>query len=321
MRKFTILLLPIVIVAGFIVFSRYQKLINPLVGEDTVEPVLVSRQKSRDKTPLSDKPERIVSLAPNITEILFALGLDKKIVAVSSDSDYPAEAANKKKVGTFWQPSTEAIITSRPDLVITLSFEQQKSVAETLNRLGYQVLTLKIEKIEELRAAVKEVSITTGCKQAGDKLANDIESRLYDLQSKVESANKVKVLWVIQSEPLRAAGRNTFVNKLLELAGGENAVESTFQQYPPIGTEQLLTCSAEVIIQSAMGTRNIADQQRAAEKFWSRWTNLPAVKNNRIYVVDSDIVLRLGPRLPQGIEMITRCLHPDIFGTTSEAVD
>ena len=100
---------------------------------------------SRTSTTTS-RPERIVSLAPNITEILFELGLGEKIVAVSSDSDYPNEAAEKKKVGTFWQPNTEAVIAAKPDLVITLRTRtnQQKAVADSLRRLGYQVLLLQL---------------------------------------------------------------------------------------------------------------------------------------------------------------------------------
>jgi len=310
MKKLSILLLPIVIVAGFIVISWYQKLLSPTTGEDEVKHPLISKQKSRDKMARTGKPQRIVSLAPNITEILFALGLDKEIVAVSSDSDYPAGAANKKKVGTFWQPNTEAVIVSKPDLVITLWFEQQNQVAESLKRLDYPVLTLKIEKIEELLTAIQQIGVATGSKQRAEQLAKDISTQLNELQSKFGSAYKVKVLWVVQPEPLRVAGRNTFVNKLIELAGGENAVGQTIQQYPPIGTEEILTCGAEIIIQSAMGTAGTSEQQKAAEKFWSKFAALPAVKNNRIYVVQPDTVLRLGPRLCQGIELIANCLHP-----------
>ncbi|MHC4417752.1 MAG: helical backbone metal receptor, partial [Planctomycetota bacterium] len=102
-----------------------------------------------------NSPARIVSLAPNLTEILFALELDEKIVGVSNNSDYPAAAANKKKVGSFWQPNIETIIAAKPDLVVTLQTrtEQQKSVSDSLRRLGFKVLTLKIEKIEELFTA------------------------------------------------------------------------------------------------------------------------------------------------------------------------
>lgn len=258
-------------------------------------------------------PERIVSLAPNLTEILFELGLDEKIVGVTSDSDYPTEAANKKKVGTFWQPNTEAIIACKPDLVITLDFKQQKTVAETLNRLGYKALILKTDNIEELWAAIQMIGTDTGCRQRADELIENIKSKLSKLQSKTISADSVRTLWIIQPEPLRVAGRNTFINELIELAGGENAIGPTIQQYPSINTEELLTCGAEVIIQSTMDSGNIEKQQQAAELYWSKYPNLPAVRNKRIYVLDSDVMLRLGPRLPQAVEEIGRCLYPDIF--------
>lgn len=260
-----------------------------------------------------NKPARIVSLAPNLTEILFALGLDDKIVGVTLHSDYPPAATKKPNIGGFWQPDIEAVIAAKPDLVITLWFEQQKAVADSLNRLRVKVLTLKIEKIEELLTAIQKIGAATGCKPRADQLVKNTRNQLNDLQSKFSSANKVRMLWVSQVEPLRVAGRNTFINKLIELAGGENAIGPTIQQYPHIGTEELLACGAETIIQSAMGTSSIAEQQQAAQVFWSRWPNLPAVKNNRIYVVEPDTVVRLGPRLCQGIELIAQCLHPDIF--------
>jgi len=273
-----------------------------------------------NSTDSPNKPTRIVSLAPNLTEILFALGLDEEIAAVSNGSDYPPEAAKKSKVGTFWQPNTEAIIASKPDLVITLWFEQQKSVADSLNRLGYEVLTLKIEKIEELLTAIQKIGTAADCRQHADELAENISTQLDDLKSKLSSTTNVKVLWVVQVEPLRVAGRNTFINELIELAGGENAIGPTISQYPQIGTEELLVCGAQAIIQSAMGKSNIPEQQQAAERSWSRWANLPAVKNNRIYVVEPDTTLRLGPRLSQGIEIVARCLHPDVFTRTHDAV-
>ena len=279
----------------------------------------VTKVHNRNVTPLPNKPARIVSLAPNLTEILFALGLGEQIVAVSNDCDYPLKAANKKKIGTFWQPNTETIIACKPELVVTLWFEQQKAVADSLKRLGYRILTLKIEKIDELLTAIQKIGTATDCKANADQLVKNINSQLNELQLKLGSANKVKVLWVVQAEPLRVAGRNTFINELIELAGGENAIGNTLQQYPPIGTEEILTCGAETIIQSAMGTGNMAEQQKAAENFWSRWEHLPAVKNNRIYVVKPDTVTRLGPRLCQGIELIAQCLHPDIFAQKQNA--
>jgi len=265
------------------------------------------------------RPDRIVSLAPNLTEILFALGLDDKIVAASSDSDYPAQAALKEKVGTFWQPNTEAIIAAKPDLVLTLAFEQQKTVAETLKRLRINVLTLKIEKIDELLAAIRQIGTATGKMEPADKLVADITERMNNLKSKLAQAQKPKVLWVIQTEPLRVAGRNTFVNELIQLAGGENTVGPTIQQYPSLGSEELLVSTPQVIIQSAMGQENLSQQQLSAEAFWAKWPTLPAVKNKKIYVINPDTVLRLGPRFADGIELIAQHLHPDIFAESLDA--
>ncbi|MGD9109485.1 MAG: helical backbone metal receptor [Phycisphaerales bacterium] len=263
-------------------------------------------------------PQRIVSLAPNITEILFALGLGDKVIAVSNDCDYPAAALEKNKVGPYWQPNTESVISCRPDLVITLQTksEHQKSILNSLKRMRFNVLPLKLETIEELLAAIKIVGSATDCRQRAEELAKNISERLNNLEQALSSTDKVKVMWVVQVEPLRVAGRNTFINELIELAGGENAVGPTIAQYPSLSSEDVLICGAQVIIQSAMGTDDILNQQQASETFWGKFKALPAVKNNRIYVIEPDTTLRLGPRLPQGAETIARCLHPDNFRQT-----
>jgi iron complex transport system substrate-binding protein len=108
-------------------------------------------------------------------------------------------------------------------------------------------------------------------------------------------------------------GIKTFVNEIIDLAGGQNVISPTGDQYPSVGTETILTCGAEVIIQSAMGTEDITKQQETAEKFWSRYANLPAVKDKKIYVIEADTVLRLGPRLPDGAMAVAKLLHPELF--------
>ena len=276
--------------------------------------IIFASQKKPDTgiTAPNSPPERIVSLAPNITEILFAIGLGDKLVAVSNDSDYPPEAGDINKVGTFLQPSTESIIAAKPDLVITLWFEQQKSVANTLERLGYKVLDLRMKKISELPESIQQIGIATASQKKAEMLAKTIENKINELKARYSRAEKTKVLLVIWEEPLRVAGRNTFLNEVIETAGGENAIGKTLQEYPSISTEQTLSCGAEVIIQSAMSKDNIETQQKNAEHFWSEYPNLPAVKNGRIYVLYSDALLRLGPRLPEGIELIANCLYGDV---------
>jgi iron complex transport system substrate-binding protein len=257
--------------------------------------------------------DRIVSAAPSLTEILFALGLEEKIVAVSNNSDYPPQAAEKKKVGTFWQPNIEAVIAAKPDLVITLGFKQQRDLAERLKRIGYNSLTLNIEKISELFEAIERIGAATGRQCEADELNHNITKKLSDLSSLVGREKKVRVLWVVQREPLRVAGRDTFVNEMIELAGGENAIGPTVHKYPPIGAEQVIASGADVIIEPAMGQEDLAGQKETLLKYWSKFKNVPAVKKERVYVIRGDTVSRLGPRLFEGTESIARCLRPDLF--------
>jgi iron complex transport system substrate-binding protein len=221
-------------------------------------------------------------------------------------------------MGTFWQPNSEVIIAARPDLVVCETFLQQKETAQTLKRAGLNVLSLRVESIEELFSAIAKISQAAGCDERGERLAADINDQLGQIRAKTASARKAKVLWVMETERLRVAGVNTFVNEIIELAGGQNAIEPTGDQYPSIGTEVILGCGAEVIIQSAMGTTDIQKQQTAAENFWSRFTNLPAVKDKRVYVINPDTVLRLGPRLPQGAISVAKLLHPELFAQADD---
>ena len=261
------------------------------------------------KTVPEVEPQRIVSLAPNITEILFELGIGNRVVAVSNDCDWPAEAKNREQVGSFWQPNVEAIIASKPDLVITLWFQQQSNVADTLRRLGYNVLTLKLEKLDELEPAIEKIGAATGHKAEAEKLIDRIYSQINHVKQKYENQERPLVLWVVQPQPLRVAAGDTFITELLALAGAENTISSTRYQYPGLSREEILTCGADVIIQAAMYKDNIERQKQEAFAFWSEYQNLPAVQNGRIYIVESDTILRLGPRIGFGLEQMGQVIH------------
>lgn len=257
--------------------------------------------------------QRIVSLAPNLTEILFALGLDEEIVGVTIFSDYPPAALKKPKIGTFWQPNIEAVIAAKPDLVVTLEFPQQKEAARRLRRIGCNCLTVNIEKLGDLFEAIGRIAAATGKDAEAAELASDLRSRFDGLSALAAKYERAKVLWVIAREPLRVAGRDTFVNEIIELAGGENAIGRTMHKYPPIGSEQVIASAPDVIIEPAMGSKTVSEQQKEALRYWSRFKNVPAVANGRIYVISPDTVCRLGPRLPLGVETLARCLRPELF--------
>jgi ABC-type hemin transport system substrate-binding protein len=188
----------------------------------------------------SHAPTRIVSMAPNLTEILFSLDLDESIVGVTRDSDYPPTAAQKPTVGTFWQPNIEAVIALKPDLVVALDLQQQRSLAGRLTRMGYKCLMLDISTVEDLFAAISDVAAATNRGEQAERVLNSMKAKMTAVRDKTRGRDRVKVLWVVQREPLRVAGRNTFINELIELAGGENAIGQTLHVYPPIGGEQII---------------------------------------------------------------------------------
>ncbi|MBN2181551.1 MAG: ABC transporter substrate-binding protein [Sedimentisphaerales bacterium] len=265
----------------------------------------------------TDEISRIISTAPNITEILFALGLEEKIAAVTSDSIYPPAAAKKTKIGNFWQPDIETIIATKPNLVVTLGFPlypQQQNLADRLRRIGYTCLTVfNNEQISDLFDAINKLGLATQTQDKAYILATQIQNEIKRISLLTTETEKIRVLYVVQREPLRVAGTDTFINEMISLAGGENAIGPTIQKYPPIGTEQLILCNADVIIEPTMGQKNSEQLRNNAVEYWSRYKNIPAVENNRIYVVDDDTISQLGPRLNEGVETIARCLRPELF--------
>lgn len=274
---------------------------------------LFGQQQGEKDAAFSIGPERIVSMAPNLTEILFALGLGDKIAGVAAGSDYPPAALSKPKMGSFWQPSIEAVISAKPDLVVTLGFSQQRNLAQRLERIGYRSLTVNIDSVSELYEAIKKIGGVTGRGAQADELVLGVGEKLKNLSALVGGEDKVKVLWVVQREPLRVAGRNTFVNEMIELAGGENAIGPTVHKYPPISSEQVYACGADVIIEPAMVSNDLGSERAGAVKYWGGFKNVGAVKNGRVYVIDGDIVSRLGPRLYEAVETIASCLRPGLF--------
>ena len=258
---------------------------------------------------VSDGPRavRIVSLAPNVTEILFALGAGERVAAVTSHCNWPPAATTKAKVGTFWQPNLEAIIGARPDLVVALDMAQQALVVQRLSRMGYRCLTLSIDTVGQLMEAIETLGRALGCPDQVGSLRASLTRRLATAGQM--PGPRPRVLWVVQRSPLRVAGQRTFVNEMIELAGGRNAVGPTIYRYPPIGAEQVLACRPEVIIEPGEVAGLTACEGPQAE-FWNRFKGVPAVADHRIYRVNADVVSRLGPRLADGVEQIAQCLRP-----------
>lgn len=254
---------------------------------------------------------RIISMAPNLTEILFALGLDDEIVGITKDSTYPEKAKTKTCVGTFWQPDIEAVLMCRPTLVLTLGFEQQATLAHRLEKIGCETLSLNIESIADLYEAVSIIASKVNKSEQAKKLVLATQNKQKELTERYASSDKIKVLWVVQRQPLRVAGTKTFANELIEIAGGVNAIGETINVYPPIGNEEFIGSMPDIIIEPAMDTKQIQTQKATAKEFYRRFSMVPAVANDRIYIIDGDLASRLGPRLAEAMQKVAGCLWPE----------
>lgn len=251
---------------------------------------------------------RIISMAPNLTEILFALGVGDRIVGVTKFSTYPPQAKEITSIGTFWQPDIEAMLALSPTFMFNLWFDQQAAVVSRMERIGCEVLTLRIETVEQLYEAIFEMGQAVG----KGREAEGMVQRLKDKQAKMVACyanrEKPKVLWVIQRYPFRVAGRETFINELIEMAGGVNAIGTTLTQYPPVNTEEVIGSMPDVIIEPVMDPKLFDEQQSSAAEFYHRYAVVPAVRNGRIHIIDGDVVSRLGPRLEEAAKLIAECL-------------
>ncbi len=282
--------------------------------------ILASRQATASVKPVV--PQRIVSLAPNMTELLFALGLGPRIVGVCTFCDYPPEALEKPLIGDYWQPDIEAIIARHPDIIISEKYPQHTEILDRLSRMGYMTASLESGTLPQFFDTISELGRLTGSMPQAAALEKKVRDELAAVTQAVAGRPRPRVLWVVDEQPLRVAGRNTFINDIIETAGGQNAIGPTVNLYPPMGIEHVLAAGVDVIIQPSMNpAASLEIQQKAARENWSRWPAIPAVRNGRIYVIEADAVSRLGPRLGAGAAAIAGILHPECFTDKSAGAD
>lgn len=247
-----------------------------------------------------EAPGRIVSLAPSMTEIAFALGLGDKIVGVTSYCDYPAEARDRPKVGGMSNPSIEAVLRLEPDIVLMTTDGNPKEFKGRLNNLGIKTYVFKARKVQELPDAIRRMGLPLGVVEKAEALAADIENRLKGFRERSRSMRKLKVLFIVWPEPLMVAGPGTAVDDALRILGHENIASSLPSPYPKYSLEEIVRQSPDVIIiGKGMGVKN------ASKNILKRLRTLPAVRGGRVLYA-SDSLYRLGPRVIEGIQELER---------------
>ena len=253
-------------------------------------------------------PQRIISLAPSVTETIFALGLGHRLVGVTSSCDYPAEARELPKIGGFMSPSIEAILAKRPDIVIGVSSATDPAKAREMERLGLQVTLISLSSVSDILNSMKSVARMIGSAQVGEKLVDRIIRQFSEVKTRIAPAPRRATLLVVGLRPLVAVGGKNFIDELITLAGGENIVGNAAQPWLNLPDEYVVAKAPKVIIEAGMGSERSESATR-----WSDLKSIPAVKEGRVYAYPSDKILRPGPRIGEGLEEIARLIHPECF--------
>jgi iron complex transport system substrate-binding protein len=255
------------------------------------------------------EPQRIVSMAPNHTQILYALGLGDRVVGVTEYCSYPPEAQEKPKVGGFSNIDLEQVVGLDPDLVLGTSLHAQ-SVEPALVERGLKVVLINPETVEDVLEKIVLVGRVAGRERAAIALSAELRGRIEATMEKVQEAeNKPRVYWELSND-LYTAGPGSFIDDLIVRAGGINIGADAKEQWPQLNLEALILADPEVIVLADHPYGETAEGVKARPG----WADISAVKNDRIVeVLDDDLVSQPGTRVAEALEFVAKALHPELF--------
>ena len=259
-------------------------------------------------------PERIVSLSPANTEILFALGLGDRIVGVTEYCTYPEAALSKDKIGGFSTINTEKIAVLNPDLLVAADGNSEETIAH-LRELGYTIITVNADTIDTTLADIRLIGKAAGVESAAEELVSSMKADLAEIAEKTKGAEKPTILHCMWTDPLWVSGSGTFQDEMISAAGGVNAAAAE-GGWVALTMEKFLTMNPDIIVVDSGDGMGVGTDDALKNFFLkdSRMQSLSAVQNERVYVVNADIIDRGGPRIVEGVEALAEIAHPDIFG-------
>lgn len=256
-------------------------------------------------------PQRVVSLAPSLTECVFALQREDRLAGVSANSDYPPAASELPNVGTYVAPDLEKIVSLEPDLCLATRDGNPISLVRRLEKLGVPVFALDPRDLDGVFDSLRLLGRILEADKEAEKLVLDLEERMDRVQQRVAQAeHRPRVFYQIGTSPIVSAGSDTFIHELIRMAGGTNLAAGP-KQYPRYSREEVLVLDPEVIIVSSMtGNRELTHKVR---RMWSEFPGIEAVRSDRIHAVNADCLNRASPRLVRGLEILAHLLHPGLF--------
>lgn len=263
-------------------------------------------------------PARIVSTAPSITEMLYALGLGGRVVGVTTFCHYPPEAASKPKIGNYLRPDLETIVALRPDLVVMERTGVRQ--AERLPALKLNVLEVDDGTIPGIYESIQRIGAAAGVPDRAAALCAEIRGGLDQIRRRLAQLPRRRILFVVGHTPGRlenliAAGRGSYLDQVIELAGAANIFRDAVATYPKVSIEQVLARNPEVIVdmgEMAQTTGVTEQQKRAVVALWNRYPVLAAVKQRRVFAVASDIFVVPGPRVVEAARAFAQMAHPEV---------
>ncbi|MBN1902770.1 ABC transporter substrate-binding protein [Candidatus Sumerlaeota bacterium] len=258
-------------------------------------------------------PERIVSCSPSFTEILFALGKGEQVVGVTDFCRFPPEALKKQKIGGFLNPNLEKVIYLKPDLVVVQDAKSQ--MGEKMKRLGLPVLEIRNESLSDSLKAVEIIAGAAGVPERGKALKRNLEEKLNSIRKKYENTDKVRTLIVVDRSPeglkdIYVSAPGTYLNEILEIAGGVNVLSRQPALYPKISKESLIALNPDVILDTTLAGQNFTSKTlQSAVDSWQDIPLLRAVKNQRIFMLTDPAVTIQGPRIAETTGHMADILH------------
>jgi cobalamin transport system substrate-binding protein len=263
---------------------------------------------------------RVVSLAPSLTESIYALGMEDLLVGDTDYCDYPADAMNKHKVGGAINPSLEEIAALKPDLVLVIKSLNRPETVQQLDRLGIAAYATDPHTMDEIRSSVRRLAEVLGNLPAGQTLDASLLQQETALRKKLQGVAPKRVLFIVWTDPLISVGKHTFIADALEHAGAISVVQSS-QDWPQMSLEEMVRLQPEFLVFASGHSEAVSRDMEALAKR-PGWNELEAVKHRKFAVI-SDAVNRPAPRLFSAVKDLARQLHPEAFsekGETSKAL-
>jgi iron complex transport system substrate-binding protein len=260
--------------------------------------------------PVPAPPKRLIALAPNLTEILFALGLGDRVAGVTNHCNYPPEASLKPRVGSYIHLNVEQIISLSPDLVIGTVDGNERHILDLLEQAHIKVFFVNPRDVRQAIATISTVGLVCGVPEKARQLSGSLTLRVNRVVEVTSARKRPLVFLQIHIQPIMTVNRNTVHHDLIRLAGGDNMTADEPVTYPRISLEEVIRRKPEVILVSSMEREGRFEKAR---QDWLQWTSIPAVQKGKVHLIDSDLIDRPSPRVVDGLEIMAKLLHPEVF--------